>query len=166
MIVAEYGTEGEFMWRRFVVDTDQATVTFHRCHVPKRFFSFGVDSEFTCPLSELRWTRRSRASGLGWLLEVVTPSGRAMIPERASGFEEMKSALIAGLAPDARQRWYQYTYVQAVAIFFVCLALSILVMAAIAFARLGPIVLVVLIGFIILVPAAMLIAKLRGRPLG
>jgi len=94
------------------IDPAAGTVTFHRCHQPRRFLSWGVDPEFTCHLSELRGVCWNVVRGVGRVLEVVTPAGRARLAQAASGFEAVRAALVGGLAPGARLRWYEYPAAQ------------------------------------------------------
>ena len=108
MLSAEYGAAGDFLWRRVVVDPVARTVTFHRCHAPRRFWSWGVDPEYTCGLSELRGVCWDHSKGVGQTLEVVTPTGRASLPQSSSGFEEVRVAMVAGMGPGARLPWYEY----------------------------------------------------------
>lgn len=117
MITAEYGTAGSSDWRRVAIDPDAATVTFDNCHFPNRFFSWGTDPEYTCRIAELR--------GMGWnmgysgtlwrkepLLEVVTPTGRAILPKKSAGFDAVHAALVAGIPKEVRLRWYEYPAAQ------------------------------------------------------
>jgi hypothetical protein len=112
MLVAEYGAEGEFLWRRVLVDPEAGTVTFHRCHQPGRFLSWGVDVEYTCRLSELRGVCWSGMGRIGPTLDVVTPAGRARLPQVASNFETVRAALVGGLRPGAALPWYEYPVAQ------------------------------------------------------
>ena len=112
MITAEFGTEGRPYWRKVVVAPEAGTVTFQRCHHPSRFVSWGPDPEYTCRLADLRgvyWNRRY--CGTRWrtdrVLEVVTPAGRAVLPQGAAGFEAVHAALMEGLGAEARLRWSQ-----------------------------------------------------------
>jgi hypothetical protein len=105
---AVYGAEGEFLWRQVIVDPEAGTVTFRRCHQPRRFLSWGVDAEYTCRLSELRGVCWSAWRNIGSVLEVVTPAGRARLPQAASNFESVRAALMDGLKPGTALAWYEY----------------------------------------------------------
>lgn len=107
-ITAAYGTKGEMLWRKVIVDPDEGRVTFRRCHAPNRFLAWGVEDEYTCSLSELLGVCWSGAKGLGLSLEIVTPAGRARLPRTARGFDAVHAAILGGLSPTARLRWYQY----------------------------------------------------------
>ena len=112
MLTAEYGKPGEFEWRRVVVDPEAGTVVFHRCHMPRQFLSWGVDPEFRCALSELRGVRWNLLQWRGWVLEIVTPSGVARLPQGSRGFEAVHAALVEGLPPGARLRWFEHPAVK------------------------------------------------------
>jgi hypothetical protein len=90
------------------VNPDAEAVTFYDCHQANRFWSLGCDAENTCPLAEVRGTCWNLVRGHGWVLEVVTPAGRAFLPARAAGFEAVWTAIRAGLPPGAGLRWYEY----------------------------------------------------------
>ncbi len=135
MITAEYGAEGSTYWRRVTVDPTAATVTFHNCHFPKQFFSWGKDPEYTCRISDLRgvcWNMEG--CGNRWrkesVLEVVTPAGRAILPKSSVGFDAVYAALIAGIPKEARLYWYEYPAAQSLValllIFPIGIALTIL----------------------------------------
>jgi len=133
MLVADYGKEGAADWRRVVYDPDAGTVTFYNCYQSKRFFLvWGADPEFTCRVSELRaaywnyvpsrpilsvlvttWTASITTacpkSYYGkWELLFVTPAGTARLPQEAVGIDGVRSALIGGLVPESRHRWYEH----------------------------------------------------------
>lgn len=105
---AVYGAEGEFLWRQVLVDPAASTVTFRRCHQPGRFLSSGVDAGYTCRLSELRGVCWVGWRSVGSVLEVVTPDGRARLPQAASNFEEVRAARVGGLKPGAALPWYEF----------------------------------------------------------
>ena len=109
-LVAEFAALGDFPMLTRAVGVEPATrvVTFYRCHFPQRFFSWGPDQEFRCRVDQVRGVCWTQIRGLGRTLEIVTPSGRAWLPERADGFEPVRAALVAGLSPDARLRWYEH----------------------------------------------------------
>ena len=108
MLVADYGKEGDANWRRVVHDPDAGTVTFYNCYQSKRFLAWGADPEFTCRVSEIRAVYSSNQPGIGSVLLVVTPAGEVRIPQNAVGLDGVRSALIGGLAPESRLRWYEY----------------------------------------------------------
>jgi hypothetical protein len=133
MLVADYGKEGAADWQRVVYDPDAGTVTFYNCYQSKRFFLvWGADPEFTCRVSELRaaywnyvpsrfilsvlvttWTASITTacpkSYFGkWELFFVTPAGTARLPQEAVGIDGVRSALIGGLVPESRHRWYEH----------------------------------------------------------
>lgn len=108
-VIAEYGKKNAWMWRGVIVDPATGRVTFYRCHRPNRFWSWGVEDEYECALSELQGGYWMRGWKLGvFNLEIVTPTGRAMLPNTAKGFDAVCAAIRAGLPPSARLRWYQY----------------------------------------------------------
>ena len=98
----------------------------------------GADPEFTCRVSEIRavywnyvpsrfilsvlvttWTASITTacppkSYFGkcyfgkWELLFVTPAGTARLPQEAVGIDGVRSALIGGLVPESRHRWYEH----------------------------------------------------------
>lgn len=135
MIAAEFGAAGSPSCRRVAIDPDAATVTFDNCHFPNRFFSWGMDPEYTCRISDLRgvcWNMEG--CGRLWrrepVLEVVTPAGRAILPKASAGFDAVYAALIAGIPEGVRLRWYQYPAIHSLValllIFAVGIAMTIL----------------------------------------
>ena len=126
MLVADYGKEGEADWRRVVYDPDSGTVTFYNCYQSRRFLAWGADPEFTCRVSELRAVYWSYQRGIGSVLLVVTPAGQVRIPQNALGLDGVRSALIGGLAPESRLRWYEYEAAKTVLIIAFTLGAAIL----------------------------------------
>jgi hypothetical protein len=112
MITAEYASHGQSLWRRVEVDPAAGQVVFYRCHYPQKFFAWGPDQEYRCPLADLRGAYRNQRLSLGSVLEVVTPAGWAILPESAAGFTELRTALLTGLGPEAKLRWWEYPAVQ------------------------------------------------------
>lgn len=122
MIAADYGAVGSAHSRRVTVDPDLGTVTFDNCHFPNRFFSWGMDPEYTCRISEIRGVCWNMGGcGTRWrkepVLEVVTPAGRAVLPKASVGFDAVHTALIEGIPADVRLRWYEYPAAQSLMAF-------------------------------------------------
>ena len=126
MLVADYGKEGEADWRRVVYDPDAGTVTFYNCYQSRRFLAWGADPEFTCRVSEIRAVYWSYQRGIGSVLLVVTPAGQVRIPQKVVGLDGVRSALIGGLAPESRLRWYEYEVAKTVLIIAFTLGAAIL----------------------------------------
>lgn len=173
MITAEYGEAGSSYWRRVAIDPDAATVTFDNCHFPRRFFSWGMDPDYTCRISELRgvcWN--TEGCGNRWrrepVLEVVTPAGRAVLPKASTGFDAVYSALIAGIPKEARLRWYEYPGAQSlVALLLIFPAGIVLTVLCAALLELQLISTALLAGgFIILIPFVFLraLSYWLGKP--
>ena len=49
-----------------------------------------------------------------WELLFVTPAGTARLPQEAVGIDGVRSALIGGLVPESRHRWYEHPAAQTV----------------------------------------------------
>ena len=57
---------------------------------------------------------------------MVTPAGQVRIPQNAVGLDGVRSALIGGLAPESRLRWYEYEAAKTVLIIAFTLGAAIL----------------------------------------
>ncbi len=168
MLVAEYGTEGTADWRRVVVDPTAGVVTFYHCHQPNRFLAWGADPQFTCLLSELRGINWSYHRYIGRLLVVVTPAGLARLPERATAFEEVRAALLDGLAPGARLRWYESPIAKVTLLLALILPFGVLGAGLVAMADQvvpGWLPIAVLLGLMLLLILIPLAAWWRGKSL-
>ncbi len=82
---------------RVVVDEAAGTVTFERCHRPRRFWSVRTDAVYTCRLDELlavhvEWWFAAHPRH-GRTAVVSTPHGKATLNSRMAGFEEVVKAL-------------------------------------------------------------------------
>jgi hypothetical protein len=109
-IVAEYGKLGEAAYRRVSVNLSAGTITFFRCHTPRRFMATGPDAECSCQLAEVRGIGPAWFSprGVGSVLEVVTPTGRARLPHAMSGFHAVREVIEEAVAKSGRRlRWYE-----------------------------------------------------------
>ena len=128
MLVADYGKEGAADWRRVVYDPDAGTVTFYNCYQSKRFLAWGAgaDPEFTCRVSEIRAVYWSYQHNIESILLIITPAGQVRIPQKAVGLDGVRSALIGGLAPESRLRWYEYEAAKTVLIIAFTLGAAIL----------------------------------------
>ena len=126
MLVADYGKEGAADWRRVVYDPDAGTVTFYNCYQSRRFLAWGADTEFTCRVSEIRAVYWSYQHNIESILLIITPAGQVRIPQKAVGLDGVRSALIGGLAPESRLRWYEYEVAKTVLIIAFTLGAAIL----------------------------------------
>ena len=175
MITAEYGAEGSPWWCRIAIDPDTATVTFQNCHYQRRFFSWGVDPEYTCRLAELRglcWNMGGTGGYWSWrkapVMEVVTPAGRAVVPKAAAGFAAVHEAIVGGIPPDVRLRWYEYpaaqTAIGLLVIFPSGIAATILCAVLVERRLVSPMQLFVV--FLVLIPLLFLrsVSPWDGRP--
>jgi hypothetical protein len=169
MLAAEYGAAGEFLWRRVIVDPAAGTVTFHRCHQPGRFLSWGVEAEYTCRLSELRGVCWSGWRGIGPTLEVVTPAGRARLPQVAANFEAVRAAVVGGLKPGAALPWYEYPAAQALLLLLIVVPGVVLGLGLVIWLLQQPlvpswVVPVVVLGPVLLIFLIPIVSWWRGRP--
>lgn len=167
-IIAEYGKKNAWRWRGVIIDPATGRITFYRCHRPNRFWSWGVEDEYECALSELRgvyWM----GNDLGVLaLDIVTPTGRAMLPDTAKGFDDVYDAIRAGLQPTARLRWYQYP--SGLMCIVMAIVLAVGLPATYLLARAPEWVVLIMMITIMIIPLTLIIlialaARLRGRPL-
>ena len=86
------------VWRRtkrVTADLKNKTVCFENCHTPRKLLAT-VESNFTCPISEILETHELTHKGRT-TLTIVTSSGRALIPEGATNFRQMKD-LLSGIS--------------------------------------------------------------------
>lgn len=117
IITAEYGKPGEATYRRVCVNLPTGTITFFRCHSPSRFMATGPDAESSCQLEEIRGIGSTwvRPRDVGPVLEVVTPTGRARLPQSMSGFHAVREVIEQAVAKSgSRLRWHQTAAAQEV----------------------------------------------------
>lgn len=155
MLIAEYGDRNDWRWRGVGVDPEEGRVTFYRCHWPQRFFALAPLDEYSCALSELRGVCWNRIRGIGRVLDIVTPAGRVFLPRTAKGFDAVHAAILAGLPPTARLRWYQYPSGQLVIMLPIFFAAGLLGTLLLAFApkwtQVAFLILAVLVGISLIV---------------
>jgi hypothetical protein len=117
VITAEYGNPGEASYRRVIVNLSAGTITFFRCHTPSRFMATGPDAECSFRLDEIRgicstWVH---PRDVGPVLDVVTSTGRARLPQSMSGFKAVHEAIEQTVAKSgSRLRWYEAAAAQEV----------------------------------------------------
>jgi hypothetical protein len=87
---------------RVIVDVDSGTITFERCHWPRRFWALRPEERYTCHLTDILEIHHD--SLLTWLLTrearwqgatIVTHTGKASINSLMSGFNEVLAAITA-----------------------------------------------------------------------
>ncbi len=109
-LTAEYGVPGKAVYRRVQIDRRAGVVTFFRCHVPSRFISFGPDPEYRCRIDEIQGLCWRGIRGVGDVWEVVTPGGRARLPEAMTGDPVLQFLKDAVERAGHRLRWYWGQY--------------------------------------------------------
>jgi hypothetical protein len=117
VVTAEYGKPGEANYRRVSVNLSAGTITFFRCHTPSRFMATGPDNECSCLLEQIRGIGSTwvHPRGVGPVLEVVTPTGRARLPHSMRGFLAVREVIEQAVAKSGnRLRWYEAAAAQEV----------------------------------------------------
>lgn len=114
-IIAEYGAPGEASYRRVIVDRQAGKITFFRCHHRNRIWAIGPDAEYSCRLDQIRglcatWVRPRH---VGPVLEVVTPNGRARLPQTMRGFVPVRHILQEAVVRYGRRLpWYELSIIR------------------------------------------------------
>jgi hypothetical protein len=107
-IVAEYGIPGQVDYRRVQIDLESGVVTFYRCHIPSRFLAFWPEPEYRCRIDDLRGLSWMRLRQVGDVWVVVTPAGRARLPEAMTGGPVLQTIQEAVRCSGRRLRWYEH----------------------------------------------------------
>src|SRR5262249_2535726 len=121
MLVAEYGTAGGGVVRGGGGGLGGGACALARLAQRRRGVVWvgGGVAESTCWLWELGGVCWSGWRGIGPTLDVVTPAGRARLPQVAANFEAVRAALVGGLKPGAALPWYEYPAAQALLLLLV-----------------------------------------------